>query len=133
MNRLLDLLRQFWPTLIVLTVILYGTLSSDPIGADSLPLFPHADKLIHAIMMGGLFSAIIFDIQRADRSRRVTIHTMLIVAIVIMIFGGLVEVLQMTMNSGRSAELLDLLADWLGVWIAYFTAPPAIRKVLGMK
>lgn len=133
MNRLLDLLRQFWPTLIVLAVILYGTLSSDPIGADNLPLFPHADKLIHAIMMGGLFSAIIFDIQRADRSRRVAIRTMLIVAIVIMIFGGLVEVLQMTMDSGRSAELLDLLADWLGVWIAYFTAPPAIRKVLGMK
>lgn len=133
MNRLTIFLRQFWPTLIVLAVILYGTLSSDPMGADSLPLFPHADKLIHAIMMGGLFSAIIFDMQRADRTHRVPVRTMLIVAIVIMVFGGLVEILQMTMDSGRSAELLDLLADWLGVWVAYFTAPPAIRAVLGMK
>ena len=132
MNRLLHFLRQFWPTLIVLTVILYGTLSSDPIGAENLPLFPHADKLIHAIMMGGLFSAIIFDMQRADRTRRVSVRTMLIVAIVIMIFGGLVEIIQMVMDAGRSAELLDLLADWLGVWVAYFTAPPTIRRVLGM-
>ena len=47
--------------MIVIAVILYATLNDNPLGADELPIFPGADKVIHAIMFGGLFSAISFD------------------------------------------------------------------------
>lgn len=130
MNRLTGLIRLFWPSAIVLAVILYATLCQSPLGANEIPPIPHIDKLIHAIMMGGFFSAIIFDLQRADRSRIVTRRTMLAVAVGVMVFGGLDEIGQMLMDNGRSGELLDLVADWTGVWVAYFTAPPAIRGVL---
>lgn len=130
MNNIISLLRRFWPTAIVLAVILYATLTSDPIGADDIPPIPHIDKLIHAIMMGGLFSAIVFDLQRSHRSRRVSTRLMVTIALGVMAFGILDEIGQTMMANGRSGEIFDLGADWLGVWIAYFTAPPAIRKVL---
>jgi len=56
----------WWPTALVVGVILYATLNSDPVGADRFPAIPHLDKLIHAIMFGGLFSAISFDRRRDD-------------------------------------------------------------------
>lgn len=130
MSKTTNISRRFWPTAIVLAVILYATFSPDPIGADEIPPIPHIDKLIHAIMMGGLFSAIIFDLQRADRDRLVGIRTMVAVAIGVMIFGILDEIGQALLSNGRTGEIYDLGADWLGVWIAYFTAPPAIRKIL---
>jgi len=40
--------------MVVAAVILYGTISSDPAGVEHLPMFPGADKLIHAVMFGGL-------------------------------------------------------------------------------
>lgn len=125
-------LRRFWPSIIVLGFILYATLSSDPIGAEDLPSIPHIDKLIHAVMMGGLTGAIIFDLQRADRSRRLPTKYLIVIAISVMIFSGVDEILQMSIENGRSGEWLDLAADWVGVWVAYFTAPPAVRACLKM-
>lgn len=125
--------RKYWPTLIVLGVIFYATLSSDPLGADDIPPIPHIDKLIHAIMMGGLLSAIVFDMQRADKSIIVSQRTIVIIAIAVMAFSILDEICQSAMDNGRSGELYDLAADWVGVWVSFFTAPPAIRKVLKIK
>ena len=68
MNRFITFLRHYWPTLIVVGVILFATLSSDPTGDVSFEI-PHLDKLIHAIMMGGLVGAIAFDYKRAERQR----------------------------------------------------------------
>ena len=45
--------------MIVIAVILYATLNDNPLGADELPIFPGADKVIHAIMFGGLFLSLI--------------------------------------------------------------------------
>lgn len=134
MHRIKTFFIDFWPTLIVIAVILYATLSSDPIGADKLPLIPHIDKLIHAIMMGGLFSAISFDCQRRDRSKNVlTWRFLLILFAAIVAFSVLDEIMQKIMENGRGAEFLDLAADILGCLIAMFLAPPAIRKVLRLR
>ena len=65
MTRLFTFLRRYWPSGLCLAVIIYATLSSDPIGADELPLIPHIDKIIHFIMMGGFAGAIAFDYYRA--------------------------------------------------------------------
>ncbi len=57
--------------MIVIAVILYATLNDNPLGADELPIFPGADKVIHAIMFGGLFSAISFDRFRDGRGMKI--------------------------------------------------------------
>lgn len=127
-----EMIKKFWPTSIVLAVIVYATLSNDPIGADELPLIPHIDKLIHAIMMGGLFSAIVFDLCRNERQKLAT-KRLIGIAVGVMIFCIFDEIAQTTLTDTRSGDPLDLLADWVGIWIAYFAAPPAIKYVLKIK
>lgn len=55
--------KEWWPTALTLSAVLYATLWPDPVGASEVMLFPGADKLIHAIMMGGLASAVLFDMR----------------------------------------------------------------------
>ncbi len=132
--KAIHFIKKFWPTLLVLGFILYATLDSDPISIDEDLWFPNIDKLAHAIMMGGLASAIAFDMQRADRrpsalSRR----TMLTICGCVILFGGCDEIAQGLMNNGRGCELLDFVADAVGCVCAMLLAPPAIRRVLKIR
>lgn len=129
MKRIKTFLCQYWPTLIVIGVILYATLSSDPTGDVSIEI-PHLDKLIHAIMMGGLVGAIAFDYKRAERQRQLTFRFMSTVAAYVMAACIADELAQAYLTDSRSGDVLDLLADWAGVWVAVFTAPPAVNRVL---
>lgn len=129
MKRIKTFLCQYWPTLIVIGLILYATLSSDPTGDVSIEI-PHLDKLIHAIMMGGLVGAIAFDYKRAERQRQLTFRFMSTVAAYVMVACIADELAQTYLTDSRSGDVLDLLADWAGVWVAVFTAPPAVNRVL---
>lgn len=133
MNKIKHFITAYWPSALTLGVVLYATLFSDPLGDHEMPPIPHLDKLIHAVMMGGLFGAIAFDRQRADKSRRLSRRFLNTLAIAIMAFGILDEIAQVSMGLGRSGDIYDLAADWSGVIVAYFIAPPTIRKVLGLK
>lgn len=134
MRSIKDFIVEFWPSMIVLGVILYATLASNPVDIDDMPQIPHIDKLIHAIMMGGFTGAIAFDITRhAPKSRRHTVLTaslMWRIFIGIAIFGMLDELAQATLTDTRGAEVADFVADCAGSVVAVFTAPAAIRKVL---
>lgn len=125
---------SFWPSLLTLGVVLYATLWPDPAMAHDLPAIPHLDKLIHAVMLGGLFGAIVFDIMRRQRREGLPVgissRRLVFLALALMVFGVVDEALQALLTDTRSAEFLDLLADWTGIWVAFFTAPPAVRKVL---
>lgn len=123
----MNFLKKWWPSAITLLVVLYATLWPDPVGADRVMLFPGADKLIHAIMMGGLLSAFLFDFRRQGKS--LTARFVIIMAVIVVIFSAFDEYAQKTMNLGRSFELLDLLADAGGVLIAAVTAPPVINRI----
>ena len=132
MNKISDFIRHYWPSVLTLSVVLYATLCSDPLADSSMPPIPHLDKLIHAVMMGGLYGAIVFDRQRSDRSRPLTRRFIYLLAAAVIAFGALDEVAQVAMGLGRSGDLYDLAADCSGVAVAFFTAPPAVRKVLKM-
>lgn len=116
--------------MLVLAVIAYATLHSNPVTPDII-LFPNSDKLIHAIMMGGLLSAVAFDCQRRDRAHNVLTPKFLwiLFACVAAISVG-DEYLQKAMENGRSADVLDFIADIAGALIALVAAPPVIRAVL---
>ena len=122
---------RFWPSAIVLAVILYATLSPDPTGEVPLMLFPYADKLIHAILFGGLTGAIAFDFRRSGRM--LTRRLMLSIAVAVAIFGALDECMQAVLTDVRSGDEYDWLADVAGIIVAYFTAPPAVNNLLTKK
>ena len=132
MNKLVTFAKHYWPSALTLAVVLYATLCSDPLGDRDMPTIPHLDKLFHAVMMGGLLGAIIFDRQRSDKSRPVSRKFLNIAAVAILIFCIIDEIAQTEMGLGRSGDILDLIADWTGIAIAYLTAPPTVRKVLGL-
>lgn len=109
-------------------IILYATLSADPAGADELELFPGADKLIHAIMFGGLAGALAFDSCRSNPAHYVSRSRMTAIAIGVILFGAADEAAQVVFTDSRSAEWLDFAADCTGVAVAWLTAPSAVRK-----
>ena len=128
-----NFISRWWPTAIVVAVILYSTLASDPTPDMDMSLFPHFDKLIHAVMFGGLAGALAFDWRRAHRDERLSGGRMLAFCIAATLFGAAVELAQDAMHNGRSADWLDLAADAAGAAVAFFTAPKATAAVLKKK
>lgn len=114
--------------MIVVGVILYATLNENPLPENNLQIIPYFDKLVHAIMFGGLFASLSFDWYRAGGE--LTLRRKLAYAVVSVVVGALVEVCQDALDIHRSAELADFVADAIGVAVAYITAPPAIRQVV---
>lgn len=123
---------RYIPTIIVIGVILYGTLASHPMMADDLPPIPHLDKLIHAVMMGGLLGAIVFDWQRAHRDLRVSKRLLWSVFFGVVLFSIGDECVQGALHNGRASDPFDLVADIVGALCAVYLAPPAVRTVLGI-
>lgn len=120
----------FIPTIIVIGVILYATLSSDPLGNSPLPPIPHLDKLIHAVMMGVLLSVFAFDWQRAYPEESLTTSFLWAVFGCVLAFSIADELLQGALDNGRSGDPYDFLADCIGAAIAVYLAPPIIKSIL---
>ena len=121
---------QYWPTALVVLIILYATWLPHPLPDDDIPAIPHIDKFIHAIMMGGLAAAMMFDWYRACRSRTLSARAVILLTAIAMGFSVIDEVVQGLRPIGRASDPLDLLADWGGCIVAAFAAPPAIRASL---
>lgn len=128
---------SFWPSLLTLSVVLYATLWPEPELPDNLPVIPHLDKFIHALMFGGLYGAIVFDIRRDMRRQGImtpiTRQALVRLALAVAAFGGIDEMLQELLTQTRCSDVLDFAADCTGIFLAYLTAPAAVRTVLGLK
>ncbi len=131
MQRLKNFITHYWPTLLVASVIIYATISDNPTGVDALPPIPYIDKLIHAVMFGGLFSAWAFDRRRSGHV--LTRKYLYLTAAVCIAAGGLDELAQGVFTARRAADITDWLADITGIAVAIITAPPAISAVLGKR
>lgn len=100
-------------------MILYLTLLPQPLGEEEFSLFDGADKVVHFIMFGGLTGTFIFDRWRI--SKPLGLHSSLVLALCVSLFGCLIEWLQYAMQFGREGnDLADALANTLGA----FTAVP---------
>lgn len=113
--------------MITLGVVLYATLWPDPTGSVGAGFFPGADKLIHAIMMGGLLGAIIFDRRRSGK--RLTVKFVVYSALCLTLFSAVDEIAQHYMNLGRTWDIMDFGADCGGLIIATLSAPPVVNRI----
>lgn len=122
---------RWWPTALTLCAVLWLTLAPDPVPDTDVPLFPGVDKLVHAIMMGGLTGAVLFDWQRAEpgKESRLSWRTVLVVALVMLVFSAVDEWAQGAMALGRSTDPLDFAADAAGIAVASLAAPPLIGRI----
>ncbi|MDE6005996.1 MAG: VanZ family protein [Muribaculaceae bacterium] len=130
MQKFLEFGRKWWPSVIVLAAILWLTLAPHPVGDTEIELFPGADKLVHAIMMGGLAFMLLFDYSRKGtwrNFRRIPPRITFITAFCCIFFSLADEWAQGIMNLGRSSDPLDLVADIFGIIFASVIAGPVIR------
>lgn len=124
-------IKHWWPSFLTFAVVVYATIFPHPVGADELALFPGYDKLIHAIIMGGMASAVMFDYRRGGRilSKRVVIFVALCTAV----FAFVDEWIQHIVSPNRIYDIWDILAGIGGIVIASFTAPPVINRIFRKK
>ena len=128
--KLAQEIRRWWPSALVIAFIVYATIFPDPAGVDKLPPIPYLDKLIHAIMFGGMAGALAFDYERAGQRQKPQPGVMAICCCIALAFGGAIELIQEAMHIGRAGDWLDFAADAVGCLVAYFSAPGAIAAVL---
>lgn len=105
-------------SLITLIVILYLTLFPHPLGEEMPPLFPGADKLVHAVMFGFLTLMLLLDKQRKNNWKTVTWATDFKAMMISACIGIAIEFAQFWMALGRSFELFDMIADCIGVGVS---------------
>lgn len=101
--------------LTVLTVgaVLWLTLAPQPLPDNDIPLFPGADKLVHAAMFGGV-TLVLWADWRMTRHRPLAVWQTALCAVIAIALGGAIEIAQGTMNLGRSADFADFVADTIG-------------------
>lgn len=133
MTPLLRFSARWWPTALVVAVILYGTWLPAPMGEEPVALFvlPYADKWIHAVFGGGLAGAVVFDYMRARPGlRRPGLAVLMSVLMAVLAFMAVDEAVQGYLPIGRPSDFADLLADWGGALLGILTAPAATAAVL---
>ena len=108
-------------SIIVVLAILYLTLVPRPLPELDIPLFPGADKVVHAIMMMGMMWCIALDLMRhKSLSSAVAPKSRLVITLLCTIaFGGAIELVQGAMKMGRGEDIYDFLADVIGAIIGY--------------
>ncbi len=110
--KLLRYYKSFFICILILILSLLPAGSTQKISID----IPHFDKLIHFIMYFFLTATLLIDIKNnIKKPTRVLIVSVLLS---IIIFSGIVELIQEFFILGRFGSLLDLLANFLGLTTA---------------
>lgn len=99
---------------LTVALILWLTLAPHPTGDLEMPLFPGADKVVHALMFGFLTFVILLEIMRHRKWAMLPLPLIAVVAFICALFGIGIEFAQRAMGLGRSLEILDMLADAAG-------------------
>lgn len=106
---------RFLPSLIVVALLAYLTLHPDPVPPKPLFYWEGIDKMVHALMFGGLTVVLLSD---SFRGRRINPFAWILIVLVGMAAGAIIELLQREMGLGRTADRNDFIADAMGVLFA---------------
>ena len=109
---------RFVPTgvtsLIVVLVIAYLSLSSDPLGASHVHLFPGSDKVAHFLMYAVASMAFIIDYAKFRLPHHTRLNVEMAVTACAMLLGLLMEVSQLALSQSRHYDNYDILFNCLG-------------------
>ena len=136
----MKILHRYWPSMVTLAAVLWLTLAPQPLPDLDVPPFDGLDKVMHAIMRGGLAGAFMFDWRRggrwnlrksnAGRQHMLTPGVVIIICLCMAVFSAVDEWAQGALGMGRTSDVYDLIADIVGIVVAALTAPAAINALL---
>ncbi len=90
---------------------------------------PHFDKIVHAGLFGGLVFLFCLPFFKSDLSLKKKRNYFMLIAFLAIVYGILVEFIQKYYIPGRSFDLLDWMADSIGVFITFFVATYWSKKI----
>lgn len=93
-RRIIEKLPSWLLTAVTVAAILWLTLVPRPLGDMKPELFPGADKVVHAIMFGGLALMILTDCSRSRGWHRLSVLSVIMAASISTLFGVVIELLQ---------------------------------------
>lgn len=119
----------FVATATVVLLILYATLMPDPLPGSHIQLFKGADKIIHGIMFFALSLAFSFDYTKLYNTHSHPYTTLICIAVISTLCGCLIEIAQGMMHLGRTADILDAVADTMGAFAGAFLWIPLQHRI----
>ena len=123
---------SFWKTIIWVCIILFLSLSPGNIFPHpSWLMFPHIDKAVHFIMYFVFALVLINDSQHYSKIR-LTHRQIVFSALIVISWGGFLEILQKIPSIHRSCDFFDFLANTLGAIVAsllYRIFEPLLNKI----
>lgn len=110
----LDKVPNFLMSGIVFLLIPRLTLDPQPIEDMKIMIFPGADKVVHALMFGGMAGVMCLDFQKRNWKMPISWKLLAFSCVFASILGIVIEYLQGNMNLGRTFEAMDIVADIIG-------------------
>lgn len=83
--------------------------------------YPHADKVLHAILYGVLFLLLLVGMIKQKAFEWIRDKVKLKVFLIVLLYGILLELLQGYVFQGRSIEPLDIAANLVGIGFGFVT------------
>ncbi|MBR6282913.1 MAG: VanZ family protein [Muribaculaceae bacterium] len=122
-------------SLLVIAAIAYLSLSSDPMGASHMHLFPGSDKVAHFLMYFFAAQAFICDYARLCLPHHTKLNVELALTTCAMLLGLIMEVGQLTLCETRSFDSLDIVSNCLGaiagfMWLRYAGGMHRFRRAM---
>lgn len=120
-KTIVNLLNLLW----WIVVFWLCTMSNDQVPKPGLQL-PHIDKIVHAILFGGIAYLCYFKLTLTTTKPTRTIK---IIALgIAIVYGTVIEIIQ-PIYFARGREWMDLIADGFGALLAIILATPITRMM----
>ena len=119
-------IKQYYKSIIIGLLILWLSLSgSKSLLPGRMLSIPYFDKMGHFVMYAFFSAMLLLDSCRWQKSRK--FHYLIL--LIPLLFGGLMEIMQMTVTTTRMAETADLLADIGGILAGVLVAHVSINLI----
>lgn len=123
-------IKQYYKSIIIGILILWLSLSgSKSLIPGKMLGIPYIDKMGHFAMYSFFSGVLLLDSCRWRTSR----HFRYAVLLFPLLFGALMEILQMTLTTSRKAETLDLVANITGVSAGILLAHITLKILEGFR
>ncbi|MGM9869295.1 MAG: VanZ family protein [Sodaliphilus sp.] len=107
-------------SVIITAVVIYLTLSSNPLDINSFQLFSGFDKLAHFLMYFTVAVVYLYDYTKFKLPHHTTLNLELLLTAFAAVMGLLLEIGQLVLTDCREFEIYDCIANAVGALCGFF-------------
>lgn len=107
------------PTIIMLVLVAYFTLATNPFGINALRIFPYAKQVGHFILYFVVASVFIMDYAKGKLPHHSKINHEIALATVAAVLSFVMELVLMWWTDGYYYDITNVYAAWFGALVAF--------------